>query len=237
MAATRIDDIIGLKVRPALIELAARFWQDQELRDILVDGARDLWGAILDVYGDHYLTVDETNVSLPANSSQLLGVPADCFRVQVIEPRDISVDGSGRSLIFVPRKFKDPEFVGARTMSAQDPGSGGIIYYQMTGQGAPAESPRILTAPMISSAMPLRLAYNPTLALDATTPNQLNPIPGESDTALKAWTIAYARAKERDDRLPDPGWMQTYMTERSHLLTRLTPRQAQEPDVVEDFFY
>lgn len=233
MAPTSLVDIVTLKVRPALIELTARFWSDAELIDIMQDGVRDMWGAILDIYGDHYLTVDETHVTLPANATQLSGVPADCFRVQVIEPRDISIDGTSRSLVFIPRKFKDPAFTGARTLSAQDPSNGGVIYYQMTGQGAPAGAPAILTAPKMNSTVLLRLAYNPTLDL-AT--NIYNPIPGESDTALKAWTIAFARAKERDDRMPDPGWLATYASERAHLLTRLTPRQDQEPDVVEDFF-
>lgn len=234
--ATPLQTIITNKVRPALMELSARFWLDSELRDILIDGARDLWGAILDVYGDHYLTIDETHVSLAANDSQLTGVPADCFRVQVIEPRDISVSGSGHGMVFIPRRFKDDAFTNARTQPAQDVSNGGIVYYQMSGQGAPNAAPKILTAPKLSSALLVRLAYNPTLDLDANTPNQSNPIPGESDHALTAWTIAFARAKEREDRLPDPGWLAAYTSERAHILTRLTPRQEQEPTVVEDFF-
>ncbi len=236
MAATTLASIIGSKVRPALIELTAdaRFWTDAELKDILIDGAKDLWGSILDVYGDHYLTVDETNVSLAANTNVLSGVPADCFRVQVIEPRDITESGTSRNILFIPRKFKSAEFTDARTRPVQDAGSSGVIYYQLTGQGAPNGAPVILTAPKVSSNLLLRLAYNPTLVFDPTTP--VNPVPGESDHALMAWTIAFARAKERDDRLPDPGWLATYATEKTHIITRLTPRQEQEPDVVEDFF-
>ncbi len=236
MAASLLNDIVALKVRPALIETVARFWTDDELRDIMVDGIRDLWGAILDVYGDHYLTVDATNVSLAANGTQLTGVPADCFRIQSIEPRDITDTGSGRGLIFVPRKYKDYEFQGARALPAQDVDTPGIVYYQMTGIGAPNSAPVVLTAPKLSSALLLRFAYNPTLAITGATTNGVNPIPGESDTALKCWTLAYARAKEREDRLPDPGWLAAYSAERAHILTRLTPRQEQEPDVVESFF-
>lgn len=229
--ALTLQQIVDQKVRTALIETTARYWTDAELLDIMKDGIMDLWGAILDLYGDHYLTIDATNVSLAANGTSLTGVPADCFRVQSIEPRDISESGTGRSMIFLPRKYKDPEFVNARTLSAQDPANGGVIYYQLTGLGAPSGAPTILTAPLISSTLLVRLAYNPTLTVGTA-----NPIPGEADTALKAWTLAFARAKEREDRLPDPGWLATYAAEKSHILTRLTPRQDQEPTVVEDFF-
>lgn len=231
MAVTTIANIIALKVRPALNELVANFWTDAELTDILTDGIKDLWGAILDVHGDHFITVDATNVSLAASGTSLTGVPADCFRVQTIEPRDLSESSASRSLVFVPRNYKDPMFAAARSLSAQDPGSADVVFYHITGVGAPAAAPTIYTAPILNSTVLLRLVYNPTAV---TTTN--NPIPGESDTALKAWTLAFARAKEREDRMPDPGWMAVYATEKTHLLTRLTPRQEQEPEVVEDFF-
>lgn len=231
MAVTTLANIILLKVRPALMELTARFWTDAELLDILNDGVKDLWGAILDVHGDHFITVDATNVSLAASGTSLTGVPADCFRVQTIEPRDLTETGAANSLVFVPRNYKDPSFAAARGLSAQDPSSVTVVYYHITGVGAPAAAPVIYTAPILNTAVLLRFVYNPTAV---TTTN--NPIPGESDNALKAWTIAFARAKEREDRMPDPGWLATYATEKSHLLTRLTPRQEQEPEVVEDFF-
>jgi hypothetical protein len=60
-----------------------------------------------------------------------------------------------------------------------------------------------------------------------------NPIPGESDQALIAYIVAFARAKEREDRSPDPNWIAVYANEKQSILTRLTPRQSQEPDVVE----
>ena len=64
------------------------FWTDDELLDKLIDAAKDMWAAILDTYGDHYLTVDVTNVSLAASATSLTGVPTDTFRVHLIEPRD-----------------------------------------------------------------------------------------------------------------------------------------------------
>jgi hypothetical protein len=80
----------------------------------------------------------------------------------------------------------------------------------------------------------LRLAYYPVL--DQTNP--YNPIPGGSDNGLKAWVIAYAMAKEgaQGSRTPDAGWLAVYSTEKQTLLTRSTPRQDQEADVVDGLF-
>lgn len=207
------------------------FWSDTELTDLATLGIHDLWGAILDVHGEHYLTIDETNVSLAANATSLTGVPTDCFRVYLIEPRDTTSSGSTKGVNFVPRKFNSDQFKAARTRTAVDPSTGQIVYYSVSNVGAPIAAPTILTAPKLSSVVLLRFAYNPVLTVGTS-----NPIPGESDNALKAWIIAYARAKEREDRLPDSGWLAVYSTEKQSILVRLTPRQEQEPDVVEDFF-
>ncbi len=51
-----------------------------------------------------------------------------------------------------------------------------------------------------------------------------------------AWTVAFARAKERDDRSPDPNWLAVYATEKSHLLESLGLRQYQEPTYVEAIY-
>jgi hypothetical protein len=48
--------------------------------------------------------------------------------------------------------------------------------------------------------------------------------------------VAWARAKEREDRSPDPAWFATYSTDKQSLLTALTPRQEQEEEVVEGLF-
>ena len=63
-----------------------------------------------------------------------------------------------------------------------------------------------------------------------------NPIPGESDNAVVAWTVAYARAKEREDRSPDPNWLAVYATEKQHLLQSLGLRQLQEPEFADAMF-
>lgn len=234
MAATKISSIVT-QVRRQLVEATANFWSDDELKDIMRLGALDLWGAILDLHQDHYFKIN-TEVVLRANGSQISNMPDDCFRVLLIEPRDTTVNGNGHQVVFVPRKYKDTDFSVARTQSAQDLTTiARQIYYQIVGEGSPNEPPTILTAPLLNADLPLRLAYNPTIWADGEE-KENNPVPGASDNALKAWTIAYARAKETEDRSPDPGWLGVYATEKQLILTRLTPRQEQEPDVVEDLF-
>ena len=214
------------------------FWTDTELLNIGKRGISDLWAAILDLHQEHFLTVDATNVSLAANATQLTGVPADVFRVNVIEPRDLTVNNSARNIAFVPRDYNHPDFQAARGQSVYDTSNDLTIYYAIVGAGSPIGAPTILTAPTISSALNLRLAYVPALGLSSTYPlsTDNNPIPGESDNAVIAWMVAFARGKEREDRSPDPAWLSIYSTEKQSLLTRLTPRQTQEPDFVEGMF-
>lgn len=236
MAATEITTAIA-DVRDFLVEKTAKFWTDAELRAIYRLGVNDLWGAILDVHGDHYLVVDEgqsgPGVVLKTNATSLSGVPAACFRVLLIEPRDTTATGSGRAVLFTPRKYNHPDFIAARTQTAQDVGMATEIYYQLSGVGAPIDAPTVLTAPKITADLALRFVYCPTIDVV-----DKNPIPGQSDNALKAWTIAYALGKEgaQGQRTPDPGWLGIYATEKQLILTRLTPRQEQEPDTVDDLF-
>lgn len=217
-----------------LLETAASFWTSAQLINFFNHGIKDLWGAIIDLHQEHFLTIDVTNVSLAASATSLTGVPTDVFRISSIEPRDTTATASGSDVVFVPRDDNSFEMIGARSQQAQDPTSGLTIYYAMTQAGAPVGAPTVLTAPKLSSALTLRFAYVPVLA--AKTSSDSNPIPGESDNALIAWCGAYARASERDDRSPDPNWLAIYATEKAQILTRLTPRQTQEPDIVEDFF-
>jgi hypothetical protein len=233
--ATLVSDILT-QARNQLQETSANFWSDDELVSIMQNGAVDLWGGILDLHQDHYFKVDEEHPILLANTSEISGLPEDCFRIQLIEPADTTVDGSGHQVIFVPRKYKDTDFAVARTISAVDPSSSAsrMIYYQVTGLGPPIEAPHIVTAPKLSADLKLRVVYNPSLA--PLKFDSKNPVPGGSDNALKAWTIAYARAKETDEHQPDPGWLSVYATEKQLILTRLTPREEQEPEIVEDLF-
>lgn len=222
---------IATRARIHLIETTASFWTDAELVTHAILGIEDLWKAVIDTYQDYFLTVDETNVSLTANSTSLSGVPADCFRVKSIEPR--TLNPSSTQFMFRPLDFAHPYFIQARAESGNDP-SGRVLYYDLISTGAPSGAPTIRVAPAVNATILLRLVYIPTLP--ALTGASNNPIPGHADNAVMAWVIAYARAKEREDRAPDPEWLAIYATEKQHILTAITPRQEDEEDVVEGFF-
>ena len=221
-------------VRYQLNEPVSAYWSDAELVALMNAGAHDLWRAINDLRGLFFTTCDTTNVSLAANATTLTGVPADCTRVHMLEVRDLSQSGASRNLEFIPKPYNDPLFQMARGMSASDPASGGVIYWVQGGAGGPVAAPTVYVAPTVSSAVNLALTYVPVLA-DLTAASN-NPIPGESDNALVAWTVAYARAKEREDRAPDPGWLTIYGTEKQNILVSLTPRQDQEPMITTAMF-
>ena len=229
---------IRTKARNTLLETSASFWSEAELLEHMVDGIKDLWKAVVDLNGSHFRTIDITSMSIAASGTTVTGVPADLFRVQIIEPRDTTSASDGRYVQFVPRKYNSAEFQWARSQSSVSPTSGGIIYYDISQPGAPLAAPTIHIAPSLSSALTLRVAYIPTLADTAFNDpsTDYNPIPGESDNALYAWIVAFARAKERDDRSPDPNWLAVYSTEKQAVLTVLDPRQEQEPKYVEGMF-
>jgi hypothetical protein len=222
------------QARLRLKEVSASYWSSAELIDICNHGIKDLWGAIIDLNQEHYQTVDTTHVTLAADAESLTGVPTDTFRVLLIEPLDTTSSGSMRDVLFKPRKYNDPMFINARALGAQDPTSGLTIFYSVSSAGSPVAAPTVLTAPKISSALTLRFVYVPGIA--AVAASGANPIPGESDHALINWVCAYARCKEREDRSPDPNFLAVYATEKQNLLVRMTPRQTQEPEVVDDFF-
>jgi hypothetical protein len=214
------------------------FWTDSELLEIASRGITDLWAGILDLHQEHFLTIDNTNVSLAANATELTGVPADVFRVHLIEPRSVVIGATGRNIEFEPRDINSADFRNARSMSSVSVDGVQKVFYALIGAGSPVSAPTIKTAPALSSALDLTIYYVPALGVSTSYPltTSNNPIPGESDNAVIAWIVAYARAKEREDRMPDPGWLGIYGTEKQSLLVRMTPRQTQQPDVVEGMF-
>jgi hypothetical protein len=212
------------------------FWTDAELLDIATRGVTDLWAAILDLHQEHFLTIDESNVSMAASSSSLTGVPTDTFRVHLIEPRDTTDSNASRNIRFVPRDYNSADFQNARAENDFDPTGDRVVFYALIGAGSPVAAPTVKVAPPLSSALTLRFVYVPALDVSSYATTTSNPIPGESNNAVVAWMVAFARGKEREDRAPDPGWLSIYATEKQSLLTRLTPRQTQEPDVVEGMF-
>lgn len=216
------------------------FWTDAELLDYATRGVTDLWAAILDLHQEHFFTIDESSLSISADTATISGVPSDVFRVGRIEPVNMTSTGTIRNLRFEPRDYNHPDFVAARGLENQDPSSGDVLlFYTITGAGTPQGAPTIRIAPKLTSAVAagsIRLAYVPNLSVAGYATTTLNPIPGESDNAVIAWIVAFARAKERDDRSPDPAWLAIYSTEKQTLLVRMTPRQTQEPDYVEGIF-
>lgn len=220
-------------VRQRLIEPSPSFWTSTEIIDIEAAGCRDLWRATVDLKQEHYLKVNTTDVSLPASSNQLIGVPTDVHKVYMLEVRDPSSDSTNVSLQFFPLDYNHITFRAARSADAVE-SANNTIYYAITGQGAPVNAPVIYCAPQVTSAVPLTFMYVPTLGV--LTSNSVVPIPGEADNALIAWTVAFARAKEREDRSPDANWLSIYSTEKNALLQSLGLRQYQEPSYVDAVF-
>ena len=201
------------------------FWSSAELVGIIVAGIRDLWRDVVDLKQEHYLTHDITNVSLVAGDSSLTGVPSDVHKVYLIEPRDTTITGTNTGLQFRPLDYNHLTFQLARSKASIDP-TNDTIYYAITGQGAPVSAPTIYVAPKVTSTVTLAFNYVPSLG--TLTSSSTVPIPGEADNALVAWTVAFASAKEREDKSPDPNWLSIYATEKSHLLQSLGLREYQE---------
>jgi hypothetical protein len=219
--------------RRHLIEATANFWSDDELAQLAIQGIKDLWRDIVDLKQEHFLTKNVSSVSYQPSTTVLTGVPLDVHKVYMIEPLDLSINGSNKGLLFKPLAYNNNQFQLARSRDAIDP-TNDTIYYALSGQGSPVNAPVIDVAPKVTSAVKLNFVYVPTLTGIQSTDN--NPIPGEADNAIVAWIVAYARAKEREDRSPDPLWVSIYSTEKAHLLQSLGLRQYQEPSYAEAMF-
>lgn len=230
--ATTFTTLIA-RVRIQLTETTATFWTDAEIQSTLEDGARDLWRRLVDLYEHHFVTHDESSVSLTASSNVLTGTPADVYKIVSIEPRTLGDSSLTPGLIFSPKNWNSPEFKIARAEGTV-PARMREILYAIFNAGAPVGAPTVRVAPQINAAVDLTMLYVPTLGTLTGASN--NPIPGEADNALVAWGIAYSRAREREDRSPDPEWLAIYGTEKTNLIQQLAQRQLQEPETVEGQF-
>lgn len=221
--ATVISSLIPT-VRLHLVEPTARFWSDAELTALAILGIKDLWKAIADLKQNHFITLNNS-VTLQPNSNQLSGVPSDVHKIIMIEPVDLNTNGPNVGLLFKPLPYQDDIFQQARGVDPIDPRND-TIFYAVHAAGGPVGSPIIQVAPQVTSTVQCSLVYVPVLGpLDGT---MTNPIPGESDQAVIAYTVAYARAKESENRAPDPGWLSLYGQEKSMLLEALGVREYQE---------
>jgi len=231
--ATLISEIeTQVRINP-LLETAASYWTSAELVAITIRGIKDLWRDLVNLKQEYYLTINETDVFLAANASTLSGVPNDVHKVYLIEPRDMTSNSSTGSTSFVPREYNSTAFAIARSQSAVDPQKTEFLF-AVIGQGSPAGLTEVRIAPKSTSTVNLAFTYIPTLP--PMVASSIVPIPGEADNALIAWTGAFARAKEREDRSPDPEWLAIYATEKQHLLNSLGLRQLQEPQYVDRVF-
>lgn len=226
--ATTVSTIIS-RARTILNEATASFWSDSELVGYIQEGAADLWKALVGVNEDHFFTLS-TSSSVAANQSTLSAVPADLYRIKLIEPTTLS---SYVNTFFQPRDYAHPDFRRARSMSAQDP-QGTVFFYDVVAEGPPVSTASIYIAPQSKSAFNLTIGYVKTIGSLSTGSN--NPIPGESDHALVAWCVAHARSREREDRAPDPEWLTVYATEKKNLVQVATPRQVDELETVDALF-
>jgi hypothetical protein len=225
---------IETKVRQRLNEPVANFWSSAEILGILDDGIKDLWRSITDLKQEHYLVVNDTDVTFEANTDRLTGVPTNIHKIYLIEARDLTTNGSNVGLKFDPLDYNHKNFQLARSRGAIDPAND-TIYYSISGAGGPVEAPIIRCAPKVTSRVKITFSYIPTLTSIATGTDFI-PIPGEADAALIAWTVAFARAKETDGRIPDSGWLAVYATEKQALLQSLGLREYQEPHYVDAVF-
>jgi hypothetical protein len=213
---------------PAATDL---FWTSAEVIYWLNQGSKDLWKKIKDLYQKHHYTIDRTNVSLAASSRTLTGVPADVQDIYFIRARD---PNAYCNLRFVPMDYGSEVFMSALAESAFDATQIGVVYYDIVGSGGPVAAPTVQVAPYVNATIALELGYVPTIGNQTSA--QANPIPGEADAALIAYATAWCRAKERADKMPDPNWITVYATEAANLVTALTPRQLQEPEVTVGMF-
>jgi|ERR1035437_3716186 hypothetical protein len=226
-----ITDIRAHLIAPLTGDNADEFWTDAELLGILKRGVSDLWRAVNDNYQNYFLTVDATHVSIAVGTDLLSGVPADVAIIRAIKPR---VPSAYPYLKFEFRNVDHKDFIAAETQGTIDSGQARLVFFYISQAGAPIAAPEVHIAPMLSAAVPLALVYVQTLG--TFTASSVNPVPGESDQALISWGVAWARAKEREDRSPDPAMIQMYATEKQNILVSLTPRQTQDEEVAEALF-
>lgn len=228
--STTLQTILNM-TRDALNEAVPRFWSDAELLRYMNRGIRDAWRQI-SVTNQNYQFSLNTSVTLAANSSTLTGVPADLSVLFQIEPANLVE----RPLTFVGKEYTSADFQNARAETqGQDPSQPGVIYYCVTGAGAPVGAPTIYVAPQVTAEVALSIAYRPVIGAELTATG-LVPLPGELDQALVHWTTAHALGRQRGDAAPDASRMQLYQREIDVILVAITPRDEQEDQLVDAMF-
>lgn len=224
---------IEVLARRQLSELVPKFWSSEEIVAIIGQGVKDLWRDIANLKQEHFLKVNDRDVVLKAGERQFTGVPRDVHKIYMVEARDLTLNGSNVGVAFEFKDWNHPNFKQARSMDSVDP-SNCVIYVSPMGAGGPDGETIVRVAPTVTADLNITFAYVPTLS-ELKGDDQV-PIPGEASNALVAWTMAYARAKETEDRSPDPNWLSVYSTEKQHLLESLGLRQYQDAQYVDALF-
>jgi hypothetical protein len=213
-----------------------KFWEDDELLAHTVAGCKDLWRAVVDLHQDHFVRIN-TTLALPAAADALVGVPSDLFRILYLTPLTSS-DSSPVRFRKAGGGLTGIDFTAAMVRPSLDTiGTGGLVYYALVNAGSPVMTPEIHTAPRVMARVPCRLVYVPTLPVSLTL-DSINPIPGESDHALMAWTAAYALGKQNPDGTfaPEATWLQVYATEKESIKIVTEPRDASAPTIIRGVF-
>lgn len=226
--ATTLSTLIS-RARDFLVATGDTYWSDAELLAHAQAAIEDLWKAVLAAGQKHIITSTASTLSANVLSTDL---PLDFGRMWGVE---VTNPTTNVNVIFTKKSYFSAEFQAARFADAVEPRHQTILYDLMN-QGGPTDTTATLkTAPKVSSDMAITIWYTPTIS--ALTTASTNPIPGHSDNAVVAWIVAFARAKEREDRAPDSEWVTIYSTEKTNLTnTVLEPRDAEAQEHVEGLF-
>lgn len=228
--ATLLSTILVIS-RDRLNEPVPRFWQNGELLRYANRGIRDMHRQLGATHQNYFHEIS-TLVTQAASATSLSAVPSNVSIIHGLEPADLVAHPA---LFYKRADYTSPSFQAARSVTAQDPQSGGTVYYAPTQAGAPVAAPVILVAPPLSTAVTLRLTFMPTVGAElvATDPN---PIPGEADNALMHWIVGYAKGRQKGSQQPDAVELGYYQNELNRIMAAITPRDDSEPEVVEGMF-
>lgn len=228
--ATTLQTILNM-TRDALNESVPRFWSDAELLRYMNRGIRDAWRQI-SVTNQNYQFQLDVAATLTASATTITGVPSNLAVLFQIEPLDMVA----HPITFIGKEYTSADFQNARREADDvDPSQPNIVYYCLTGAGAPVAAPTIHVAPSVSATVTLALAFRPTIGAELIATGVV-PLPGEVDQALIHWTTAYALGRERGTAQPDAEHLRLYQRELDVILVAITPRDEQEDQIVGAMF-
>ena len=168
MAAT-IADIVKIS-RDQLSDSGDNpYWTDQELARHTVAGIRDLWRAMEGLNEHYQQKINDTSLTLPANTSKVSMPSAfdDLYKIKLIEPRD-----SGILLPLHKVRYDSLDAYASRGYSSVDISISeggessipqGRLYYSIDRTDRIGRAPVLRFSPTVSSDLDLTVTYIPTL--------------------------------------------------------------------------